>query len=251
MLRGFIVGILVSIFFTQLTVAGEISGTGTTAASSGVEAGAKSPKLDATTLVGRTDSEVLATLGKPMGKLKTAAGALWLYSDWKIQFDSQNHVLKVERDTPVRAAALDPQWAARLNAADKAARERVAAEEAAKIRVRTAVEGGTVRVISNGGASVDLPSLLVEGKVTVVDFYAHWCGPCMKLAPALEEMIKKDPDLVLIKIDIVNWGTPVAKQFALDSIPHVRVYDRKKQQTGYATSSLNTVEQNVKRAKGS
>ena len=81
------------------------------------------------------------------------------------------------------------------------------------------------RVISHG-ASVDINQHLAFGNVTVVDFYADWCGPCRRLSPSLEEMAGSDPEIALRKIDIVNWRTAVAQQFNVHSIPQVNVYDR-------------------------
>ncbi len=85
--------------------------------------------------------------------------------------------------------------------------------------------GQPVEVISHG-AQVDITKHLALGNVTIVDFYADWCGPCKQLSPSLEQMAKADPDIALRKIDIVNWNTAVAKQYNIHSIPHVNVYNR-------------------------
>jgi thioredoxin 1 len=55
--------------------------------------------------------------------------------------------------------------------------------------------------------------------VTVVDFYADWCGPCKQLSPSLEQMARTDPEIALRKIDIVNveHGGGEAIQHPLDS----------------------------------
>jgi thiol-disulfide isomerase/thioredoxin len=84
---------------------------------------------------------------------------------------------------------------------------------------------GQVEVISHG-AQVDINQHLALGKVTLVDFYADWCGPCKHLAPTLEQMARTDPEIALRKIDIVNWKTAVVKQYNIRSIPHVNVYNR-------------------------
>jgi len=39
-------------------------------------------------------------------------------------------------------------------------------------------------------------------------------------------MAQTDPEVALRKIDIVRWGTPVAQQFNVHSVPQVNVYDR-------------------------
>jgi thioredoxin 1 len=206
-------------------------------------------KVDATTLVGHGAADVQAALGKPMGRLQTASGPLWLYPDWKIQFDAAERVTKVEKDAPVRLPQSTPEYLARSEAIAKAKRQRDAENTAA--RVQANINAGTpgIRVISNKGANVELSSLLAEGKVTIVDFYADWCGPCRAVAPHLEKLAKDDPSISLLKIDIVNWETPVVKQFGIKSVPNIRVYGRNKQQVGTATSDLGTVVRLVQQAR--
>jgi thiol-disulfide isomerase/thioredoxin len=85
--------------------------------------------------------------------------------------------------------------------------------------------GQQTEVISHG-AQVDISKHLALGNVTVVDFYADWCGPCRQLSPSLEQMARTDPEITLRKVDIVNWNTAVVKQYNIHSIPHVNVYNR-------------------------
>jgi thiol-disulfide isomerase/thioredoxin len=85
--------------------------------------------------------------------------------------------------------------------------------------------GQPIEVISHG-TQVDINQHLALGHVTVVDFYADWCGPCRQLSPSLEQMATSDPEVALRKIDIVNWKTAVVQQFNIHSIPQVNVYDR-------------------------
>ena len=85
------------------------------------------------------------------------------------------------------------------------------------------------------GQQVDIKKHLIRGKVTIIDFYADWCGPCRRITPLLEQLAKSDPGIVLRKIDIINWQSPVAKQFNLDAIPHVQIYNRKGKLVGAVT----------------
>ena len=91
----------------------------------------------------------------------------------------------------------------------------------------TAIAGrGQPSEVISHGAQVDINQHLALGNVTVVDFYADWCGPCRQLSRSLEQMAGTDPEIALRKIDIVNWNTAVVRQHNIHSIPQVNVYNR-------------------------
>ena len=205
---------------------------------------------DAQSLAGRSTDEVEAALGKPSGKLQTSQGALWLYAEWRIQFDRDSHVLHVEKDQPVRLSKLDPEFVARADALAKGANARAAADDAARAKA-AALQEAKIRIVSNGGEQVDLPSLMAPGRITIVDFYAEWCGPCRRISPQLEQLAKTDPDVVLLKIDIVKWNTPITRQFDIQSVPNMRVFGRTGTQLGDATPDVGLVMKRVDQAKGS
>ena len=82
-----------------------------------------------------------------------------------------------------------------------------------------------VAVVTHGEA-VDLQDHLAPGKYVLFDFYADWCGPCIQLGPHLEALAGAHEDvLALRKVDIVNWSSPVAGQFRIHSIPHLKLFD--------------------------
>ncbi|MFZ6034739.1 MAG: thioredoxin [Patescibacteria group bacterium] len=58
--------------------------------------------------------------------------------------------------------------------------------------------------------------------VTVVDFYADWCGPCKMLSPLMEEMSKenRDKNVQFVKIN-VDEESELAGMFGVMSIPTV------------------------------
>ena len=109
--------------------------------------------------------------------------------------------------------------------------------------------GSKVIIISNKGAEVDLSSVLEPGKVTVVDFFAEWCGPCKAIGPKLIDLAASDHDVVLRKIDIDKWDTPVCKQYNINSVPNIRVFDRHGKQVGESTPSMDEVLKLVSQAK--
>jgi len=107
----------------------------------------------------------------------------------------------------------------------------------------------TVAIYSNGGQPVDLSAIVVPGKVTIIDFYADWCRPCVAMAPYLERLAQSDRDVFLRKIDIVRWGTPVTQQFNIRSIPDIRVFDRSGRMVGPPTYDFRQVQAYVQQAK--
>jgi thioredoxin 1 len=61
-----------------------------------------------------------------------------------------------------------------------------------------------------------------DGKgVIVVDFHAEWCGPCKRLGPELEALVKDNPGkLAVLKVD-VDQNSELAQRFNVSSIPVV------------------------------
>ncbi len=55
--------------------------------------------------------------------------------------------------------------------------------------------------------------------LTLVDFYADWCGPCRMLTPVLEEVAEEmKGKLTIVKLDIDKSQT-IASKFQVTSVP--------------------------------
>ena len=52
----------------------------------------------------------------------------------------------------------------------------------------------------------------------VVDFWASWCGPCMMLAPVMEELDGELPQIEFCKVN-VDDERDLAMELQIDSIP--------------------------------
>ena len=62
-----------------------------------------------------------------------------------------------------------------------------------------------------------------EGKVTVLDFYADWCGPCQRQTPIIEKIAEENQETVaVIKIN-VDENTDLAEKYEVESIPSIFV----------------------------
>lgn len=61
--------------------------------------------------------------------------------------------------------------------------------------------------------------VLKSDKLTVVDFWAVWCGPCRMIAPVVEELAETyDGRAKFVKVD-VDEHQRYAGQFGIRSIP--------------------------------
>lgn len=64
----------------------------------------------------------------------------------------------------------------------------------------------------------------IESGITVVDFFATWCGPCKMLAPVLEGLASEmEGKAKFIKVDI-DQSLELANQFQISSVPTMVIF---------------------------
>ena len=215
--------------------------------------------------VGSSREEVIAVLGEPTATARKGPTEMLYYSGGVIDIQ-QGKVSRLDSGFGTiiakRAKGLvkyDGRWMTTNEAERLEGIKAVGlAEERAKAKPISAgrpisdvntPDASKIEVVANGGKKVELSSLLVPGKVTIVDFYADWCGPCRAMSPTLEGLASQDADVYLRKVDIVNWSSEVTAQYALNSIPNVRVYNRQGRLVGEPTASPQAVVRYVHEAK--
>ena len=59
--------------------------------------------------------------------------------------------------------------------------------------------------------------------LTLVDFFADWCGPCKMLGPILERLDEEYPDVNFVKVN-VDDNMDLAEKYGIMSIPAVYVF---------------------------
>ncbi|WP_342765715.1 thioredoxin [Methanohalobium sp.] len=63
--------------------------------------------------------------------------------------------------------------------------------------------------------------------LVVIDCWAEWCGPCKKIAPAIEELASEyQGKAVFAKLDVDN-NQESAKKFGISSIPTLLIFKNK------------------------
>jgi thioredoxin 1 len=58
--------------------------------------------------------------------------------------------------------------------------------------------------------------------ITLVDFWAEWCGPCHRFAPVFERVSEKHPDITFAKVD-TDAEQELAMEHNIYSIPTLMV----------------------------
>lgn len=65
-----------------------------------------------------------------------------------------------------------------------------------------------------------------SNQLTLVDFYATWCGPCKMMHPVLEQLKADLGDSIrIIKLDVDKSGD-IAETYRIQSVPTLMLFRR-------------------------
>lgn len=68
---------------------------------------------------------------------------------------------------------------------------------------------------------------MINGELlTLVDFFATWCGPCKMMHPILEQLKEKmDDDIRILKVD-VDKNEALSMQYRIQSVPTLMLFKK-------------------------
>jgi thiol-disulfide isomerase/thioredoxin len=98
------------------------------------------------------------------------------------------------------------------------------------------------------GQTIDIKRFVKPGQTTIIDFWSKNCPPCMKLGPMLEAMAAKRPKTQVVKLNIdrpgaqgIDFDSPLAKQYKLQGVPHLMVFDESGTLKAQGQEAINMV----------
>ncbi len=75
-----------------------------------------------------------------------------------------------------------------------------------------------------GFTAADIGKLVSTHKIVVLDFYAKWCGPCIKMMPTIEKLSEELKGKVLfVKVD-ADQNKALMASYAIDEIPTFLIF---------------------------
>ena len=87
---------------------------------------------------------------------------------------------------------------------------------------------------------------IASGQVVVIDFWATWCGPCIKLGPVVEELAEKYGDKVLVGKLNIDENDEVASSYRVRNIPTVLFFkDGELKERSVGLVNLSTLEEKL------
>ena len=69
----------------------------------------------------------------------------------------------------------------------------------------------------------DFENIISNNDITLIDFYADWCGPCRALSPIIDDIAKSETHIKVGKVN-VDEERELANKYHVRSIPTMVVF---------------------------
>lgn len=79
-------------------------------------------------------------------------------------------------------------------------------------------------MVNAASAPSDVNETLSNGKPTIIDFTATWCGPCRNVAPVFAKLAEANPNINFITVDVDKLHT-VAAEYDVQAMPTFITFD--------------------------
>lgn len=82
---------------------------------------------------------------------------------------------------------------------------------------------------------------LVAGStgIVVVDFFTTWCNPCKRLAPQLQQLSRKYPNVLFLKVDADQFRELAVEQHGVQGFPTFCFYKNQEQALDFTFSGAD------------
>lgn len=194
----------------------------TVAASLGV---ADSPGMANQGVLGVVNQGVLGSVGSAEQKVRSGNEADVEYNARRMEAEKRQEAMVKKREEERKQKEA---IAKSIKAEQKDVRDRpVTASKAVHVArhdVAAASGSGGVRYVNS---DAEFQKVISTKKFVLVNFTASWCGPCKAVAPEIDAMAAKYPNVTFIRVDIdANNETP--GKFNVSSIPTFILFDQGK-----------------------
>ncbi|ORZ39223.1 thioredoxin-like protein [Catenaria anguillulae PL171] len=69
----------------------------------------------------------------------------------------------------------------------------------------------------------DFQRAIAQNKLSVVDFFAVWCGPCKAISPRFEKMAQDNTNANFFKVNVDNLPD-VAREYGVTAMPTFKLF---------------------------
>ena len=77
-------------------------------------------------------------------------------------------------------------------------------------------------IFAKASRDKEVLGMVAKGKITIIDFFATWCGPCKMLGEELRKI--KDENVVIVRVD-VDKDNGLSEKLGINAVPFVAVFD--------------------------